>query len=130
MSISFQASSTIQGKWWVDTVKQYLEDHGWNVIENYPSRCVDIRARHSDYFNGEDVNFLCCGSMRGKVPGLLRTDSLKKIIANAWFLKSWDKDEHIFVVSNHYPTKGLGYDMLEQAIRTKLFQTFEIEYEE
>jgi len=57
------------------------------------------------------------GSVQGTRPGLLRTDTLKKAIANGALLAA-EPDRHPYVVlTSHLPDSGSGAAMLRAALQ-------------
>ena len=57
------------------------------------------------------------GSVQGARPGLLRTDTVKKAIANGALLAA-ETDRHPYVVlTSHLPDTGAGAAMLQTALR-------------
>lgn len=63
------------------------------------------------------------GSLRGSRAGLLRTDTVKKVVANAYLLSvcGWQPTiPPLFVITSHQPEGGAGRAMLATAIRQGL----------
>lgn len=65
------------------------------------------------------------GSLQGKRPGLMRTDTLKKAICNGWLLSVSPDYSHrfppLFVMTSHKPQRGDGCKMLNIALREGIF---------
>lgn len=65
------------------------------------------------------------GSLQGKRPGLVRTDTVKKAIANGWLLRKSAKYSEffppLFLMRSHEPDKGDARAMLDVAIAQNLF---------
>jgi hypothetical protein len=67
--------------------------------------------------NGTPVWFEYKGSVQGARPGLLRTDTLKKAIANGALLAATLDPRPYLVLTSHQPTAGSGAAMLATALR-------------
>ncbi|MGH9012371.1 MAG: hypothetical protein ACRDZ1_00270 [Acidimicrobiia bacterium] len=64
---------------------------------------------------GRTVWFEYKGSIQGVRPGLLRTDTLKKAIANGALLRGLAEHPPYVVLTSHLPTTGVGLAMLSAA---------------
>ena len=64
---------------------------------------------------GEVVWFEYKGSFQGRRPGLFRTDTLKKAIANGALLKAIADHPPYVVLTSHLPTSGAAAAMLRVA---------------
>ena len=65
---------------------------------------------------GRIIWFEYKGSVQGSRPGLLRTDTLKKAIANGALLKAMEDRPPFVVLTSHLPEAGAGLAMLETAV--------------
>ena len=65
--------------------------------------------------SGETIWFEYKGSVQGARPGLLRTDTLKKAIANGALLASLEDHPPFVVLTSHLPEAGSGLAMLNTA---------------
>ena len=65
--------------------------------------------------SGRRVWFEYKGSVQGSRPGLLRTDTLKKAIANGALLQAVDERSPYIVLTSHVPEGGAGLAMLTTA---------------
>ena len=70
---------------------------------------------------GTVVWFEYKGSVQGNRPGLIRTDTLKKAIANGALLRSLTDPAPYVVVTSHLPESGSGAAMLQAALRLRCF---------
>ena len=61
------------------------------------------------------------GSVQGTRPGLRRTDTLKKAIANGALLRSLTDPAPYVVVTSHLPEAGAGAAMLRAALQLRCF---------
>jgi hypothetical protein len=112
----FQASAGIQGRQFAQQCDQLLKHYGY-VLEG---RCllsdvgveIDCAATSP---NGTPLWFEYKGSVQGPRPGLLRTDTLKKAIANGALLAGAAERRPFVVLTSHQPTSGAGAAMLTAA---------------
>ena len=70
---------------------------------------------------GQVVWFEYKGSVQGTRPGLRRTDTLKKAIANGALLRSLPTPAPYVVVTSHLPEAGSGAAMLRAAMDIRCF---------
>jgi hypothetical protein len=71
---------------------------------------------------GTTVWFEYKGSIQGSRPGLLRTDTLKKAIANGALLRAHADPKPYVVLTSHLPTTGAGAAMLAAAKELGYFE--------
>jgi hypothetical protein len=119
---SFQASAGIQGRQFAeqcDTLLTHLgyELHGRRVLAEVGVE-IDQEAVGP---NGTLVWFEYKGSVQGHRPGLRRTDTMKKAIANGALLHSLPEPAPYVVITSHLPEAGSGAAMLDAATRLKYF---------
>lgn len=118
---SFQAASGIQGRQFAEQCDTLLEHlgyqlHGRRVLREVGVE-VDQEARSP---SGRRVWFEYKGSVQGNRPGLRRTDTLKKAIANGALLAAVDERSPYVVITSHLPEAGSGQAMLGAALRLGL----------
>ncbi|MEZ5137578.1 MAG: hypothetical protein R2711_01995 [Acidimicrobiales bacterium] len=70
---------------------------------------------------GATVWFEYKGSIQGNRPGLIRTDTLKKAIANGALLRSLADPAPYVVITSHLPEAGSGAAMLQAALDLRYF---------
>ena len=114
---SFQASAGIQGRQFAEQcdtllVHQGFELRGRRVLVDVGVE-IDQEARSP---RGEVVWFEYKGSVQGNRPGLRRTDTLKKAIANGALLRHLDRPAPYVVLTSHLPEAGSGAAMLDAAL--------------
>jgi len=119
---SFQASAGIQGRQFAeqcDTLLAHVgfELHGRRVLTEIGVE-IDQEAVSPA---GTTVWFEYKGSIQGNRPGLIRTDTLKKAIANGALLRSLADPAPYVVVTSHLPEAGSGAAMLDAALRLRYF---------
>jgi hypothetical protein len=71
--------------------------------------------------SGATVWFEYKGSVQGSRPGLLRTDTLKKAVANGALLQRLVERPRYVVLTSHVPASGSGLAMLETALELQYF---------
>jgi hypothetical protein len=70
---------------------------------------------------GRSVWFEYKGSVQGTRPGLLRTDTLKKAIANGALIQRLVESPPFVVLTSHVPNGGAGRAMLDTALELGYF---------
>ncbi len=114
----FQASAGIQGRQFAEQCDQLLHHYGFEVQGRELVRNVGVEidcVAKSPL--GNLVWFEYKGSVQGSRPGLLRTDTLKKAIANGALLAGETDRRPYVVLTSHLPTTGSGAAMLAAALR-------------
>jgi len=119
---SFQASAGIQGRQFAeqcDTLLTHLGFtlHGRRVLTEVGVE-IDQEALSP---SGRRVWFEYKGSVQGNRPGLRRTDTLKKAVANGALLRNLADPAPYLVVTSHLPESGAGAAMLRSALELGYF---------
>ena len=65
---------------------------------------------------GNEIWFEYKGSFRGRTPGMRRTDTVKKAIANGALLRRLPDSRPFVVLTSHLPETGAARAMLETAL--------------
>lgn len=117
----FQASAGIQGRQFAEQCDQLLRHYGFDLS----GRLVHATGVEIDRVaaspTGRRIWFEYKGSVQGTRPGLLRTDTVKKAVANGALLLD-DPDRAPFVVlTSHRPERGAAAAMLDAALRLGFF---------
>ncbi len=111
--MNFQAASRTQGLWFEDLCRAILVDCGFTIDGEHVDFTdagveVDLIAtnRHAISFY-----ITCKGSYRGQRPGVQRTDTLKKALAEAQALhaQGWGP---ILLLTSHLPNTRSGRELL------------------
>jgi hypothetical protein len=113
----FQAASGIQGRQFAEQCDQLLRHYRYVLRGRrlFSELGVEVdQAAESP--QGRTVWFEYKGSVQGTRPGLLRTDTLKKLIANGALLKALSERELYVVLTSHLPDAGAGAGMLRTAL--------------
>jgi hypothetical protein len=115
---SFQASAGIQGRQFAEQCDTLLGHYGFTL--HGPLVLADVGVeidRSATSPGGRMIWFEYKGSVQGHRPGLIRTDTLKKAIANGALLAALDERHPYVVLTSHLPQAGSGAAMLGAALR-------------
>lgn len=115
----FQSASSLQGRQFADQCDLLLRNSGFELAAcrvMVTQLGVEI-DREAVSPRGRTIWFEYKGSVQGVRPGLLRTDTLKKAIANGALLRSLTERPPFVVLSSHLPKAGSGLAMLRAAIQ-------------
>jgi hypothetical protein len=115
---NFQSKSSKQGKQFEEQCVETLLEYGYKILKQRVKISqigveIDTVAISP---KGSTIFFEFKGSYMGQRPGLMRTDTLKKAIANGALLKEYDCEASYVVIGSHLPKKGAGLAMLKTAI--------------
>jgi hypothetical protein len=114
----FQASAGIQGRQFAEQCDQLLTHDGFELRGHELLRNVGVEIdRVAISPRGNLVWFEYKGSIQGSRPGLLRTDTLKKAIANGALLAAEPSRHPYVVLTSHLPDAGSGAAMLRAALQ-------------
>jgi hypothetical protein len=113
----FQASSGIQGRQFAEQCDQLLVHYGFSIGGRILLPTVGVEIdRVAVAPSGRTIWFEYKGSVQGTRPGLMRTDTLKKAVANGALLRGLD-DRHPYVVlTSHLPEVRSGAAMLKTGL--------------
>jgi hypothetical protein len=112
----FQSSAGWQGRQFAQQCDFLLtangfELHGRQLLAGLGVEIDQVATSRT----GDRVWFEFKGSFQGGRPGLRRTDTLKKAIANAALLRALDEHPPYVLLSSHLPTAGSAKAMLDTA---------------
>jgi hypothetical protein len=112
----FQSAASWQGRQFADQCDLVLRDRGFVVQGRriFTELGVEI-DRVATSKRGAEIWFEYKGSVRGHRPGLRRTDTLKKAIANGALLFALPSRRPYVVLTSHLPETGSGLAMLAVA---------------
>lgn len=118
----FQASAGIQGRMFAEQCDQLLRHYDFQLRGRLLLAGIGVEIDQvATSPNGTTIWFEYKGSVQGTRPGLLRTDTLKKAIANGALLLA-DPDRQPYVVlTSHCPDTGSGAAMLRSATQLGYF---------
>lgn len=114
----FQSAASIQGRQFADQCDLLLKTYGFALGPKVLLAGVGIEIdREAVSASGRVVWFEYKGSIQGSRPGLMRTDTLKKAIANGALLHDLEDRPPFVVLTSHLPEAGAGAAMLAVALR-------------
>jgi hypothetical protein len=114
---AFQASAGLQGRQFADQCDLLLDGMGYRRVGKVLVAAAGVEVDCEAVApSGRRIWFEYKGSVQGPRPGLLRTDTLKKAIANGALLKGTAEAPPFVVLTSHVPTGGSGLAMLQTAI--------------
>lgn len=112
----FQGAASEQGRQFADQCDSLLVRKGFVLREKVRLDGIGVEIdREALSPSGRIVWFEYKGSVAGSRPGLRRTDTLKKAIANGALLKSLDDHPPYLILTSHLPETGAGFAMLDAA---------------
>lgn len=119
---SFQAAAGIQGRQFAEQCDTLLAHLGYQLSGRRVIAEVGVEIDQEAVSpSGRTVWFEYKGSVQGNRPGLRRTDTLKKAIANGALLRSLADPAPYVVITSHLPEAGAGVAMLQAAKRLRCF---------
>jgi hypothetical protein len=114
---SFQASAGIQGRQFAEQCDTLLTHLGFALQGRRVLSEVGVEIDQEAVSpTGDVVWFEYKGSIQGHRPGLRRTDTLKKAIANGALLRAVPDAAPYVVITSHLPEAGSGAAMLRNAL--------------
>lgn len=122
---NFQRMANAQGAWFHQECIRSLAIAGFEIAEQeFVINQVGIRLDAiTNNSHGIAMPWEFKGSWNGERPGLRRTDTLKKAIANGYLLSRWqDKNmmTPLLVMTTHFPVDGSGIAMLNAVNRNTI----------
>ncbi|MGH8978611.1 MAG: hypothetical protein ACRDV7_11090 [Acidimicrobiia bacterium] len=119
---SFQAYGIQQGRVFAEQCDALLVSRGFTLDGALLVAEVGVEIdRVAIAPSGALVWFEYKGSVQGSRPGLMRTDTLKKAVANGALLQRLIERPPYIVLTSHLPSSGAGLAMLETAIELQYF---------
>jgi hypothetical protein len=112
----FQGAASEQGRQFAEQCDSLLDRKGFVLGGKVKLDDVGVEIdREAESPSGHTVWFEYKGSVAGRRPGLRRTDTLKKAIANGALLRSLDDHPPYVILTSHLPETGAGLAMLDVA---------------
>jgi hypothetical protein len=113
---SFQSAAGAQGRQFAQQCDLLLRQSGFELDGAVRLDALGVEVdREAVSPSGRRVWFEYKGSVQGTRPGLMRTDTLKKAIANAALLQAMEDHPPFVVLTSHLPTAGAAFAMLSVA---------------
>ena len=113
---SFQSAASEQGRQFAQQCDLLLQQSGFELRRPVLLREVGVEIdREAVGPNGRTIWFEYKGSIQGVRPGLMRTDTVKKAIANGALLSAVPDHPPYVVLTSHLPTNGAALAMLSAA---------------
>ncbi len=113
----FQAAAGIQGRQFAEQCDTLLTNYGYTLHARLVLPQVGVEIdRVATAPSGRTIWFEYKGSVQGSRPGLMRTDTLKKAIANGALLRALDSRQPYVVLTSHLPEVLSGAAMLRSAV--------------
>ncbi|MGQ0825674.1 MAG: hypothetical protein ACT4OX_11740 [Actinomycetota bacterium] len=114
---SFQAYGLQQGRQFAEQCDALLVNRGFVLDGRLVLADVGVEIdRVATAPSGRTVWFEYKGSVQGHRPGLMRTDTLKKAVANGALLAELGEHPPYVVLTSHVPQAGAGLSMLRAAL--------------
>lgn len=114
---AFQSSSTAQGQVFASQCDFLLESNAFSLSDRFVLDAVGVEIdRVATSRRGLTYWFEYKGSIQGARPGLRRTDTVKKAIANGALLLAVPHPRPYVVLTSHVPEAGAGRAMLDAAL--------------
>lgn len=119
---AFQASAGIQGRQFAEQCDTLLRHLGFTLQGRRVLGEVGVEIDQEAVGPGGSlVWFEYKGSVQGNRPGLRRTDTMKKAIANGSLLQAVPGAAPYVVITSHLPEAGSGAAMLRAAVELGYF---------
>lgn len=121
-SASFQSAAGAQGRQFAAQCDMLLELNGFRLQGRLVATEIGVEIDQvATAPSGAAVWFEYKGSFQGSRPGLLRTDTLKKAIANGALVGTLREHPPFVVLTSHLPEGGARLSMLEAALGAGIF---------
>jgi hypothetical protein len=118
----FQSLAGRQGRQFSDQCDLVLESEGFTLEGRVQLRDLGVEIdRVARTRDGRVIWFEFKGSFRGSTPGMRRTDTMKKAIANGALLAAIPDHPPYVVLTSHVPDRGSALAMLDTASRLGYF---------
>jgi len=122
VTASFQSTSSAQGRQFAEQCDALLVTYGFDLDGSTKVPGIGVEVDQvATSSRGQRVWFEYKGSIQGSRPGLLRTDTLKKAVANGALILAIEEHPPYVVLTSHLPTAGAGLEMLNTAVALGYF---------
>jgi hypothetical protein len=115
--MTFQRAAGRQGRQFADQCNEALAGLGFRLLGKRNLSRIGVELDQVGVTpTGAELWFEFKGSFRGKRPGLRRTDTTKKAIANGALVRTMTNREPFIVLTSHLPERGAALAMLDVAM--------------
>jgi hypothetical protein len=122
VTTAFQSSSSAQGRAFAQQCDALLAGYGFTLEGATKIAGIGVEVDQvATSPAGRLVWLEYKGSIQGSRPGLMRTDTLKKAVANGALLAAVPDHPPYMVLTSHLPSAGAGHEMLQTALRMGYF---------
>lgn len=111
----FQSLAGRQGRQFSDQCDLVLESEGFALGGSLRLADLGVEIDRVATRGGRDVWFEYKGSFRGQTPGMRRTDTVKKAIANGALIAAIPDHPPYVVLTSHAPERGSALAMVQAA---------------
>ena len=119
--MTFQRDAGLQGRQFSEQCDFLLGRSGYRLGGKLNLQEIGVEIdREAISPNGTMIWFEYKGSIQGRRPGLIRTDTLKKAIANGALLAALAERKPFVVLTSHLPREGAAASMLKAALALHL----------
>jgi len=115
----FQARATKEGKKAQDLAKEVLAEAGFEIVQEkvkVAGSGVQLNFLVTDQAGEHSYYVDMSGAFTSSRPGLMRTDTLWKMLGKAHVLKTAQPDHRLLVLTSHLPRKGSEGDRALRAV--------------
>lgn len=116
----FQSLAGRQGRQFSEQCDLVLESEGFVLGGSLRRPDIGVEIDQVAERGGRTVWFEYKGSFRGETPGMRRTDTVKKAIANGALIGAIPDHPPYVVLTSHVPERGSALAMIEVAVRLGL----------
>lgn len=113
----FQAAAGRQGRQFAEQCDDALKNLGFELTGRMRLNEIGVEIDQASAApSGRVIWFEYKGSIRGAIPGLRRTDTTKKAIANGALIRTLVDPPPFVVLTSHLPESGSAQAMLRSAV--------------
>lgn len=114
---NFQSESKRQGEMFELQAAAFLKSLGFRLLGKRTLAKIGCEVDEMALApNGERVYFEFKGSYRGKVPGMRRTDTVKKGLLTGFLLQGIGDPIPYYILTSHLPVKGSALTMVNRSV--------------
>jgi hypothetical protein len=115
--VDFQAAAGRQGRQFAEQCDDALRGLGFELGGRSLIKAIGVEIDQTSIApTGRVIWFEYKGSIRGTRPGLQRTDTAKKAIANGALIRTLEMPPPFVILTSHLPEGGAAQAMLSSAI--------------